>query len=531
MATRLMTKAAVGAAVASLVAGLWVTAYGALAAGATGATASAPVTTATGPAGVVVLRMAPQWGDARRDFGGTIWRYYETWRTDVVRGEDGQVTGTPTQSTALGTPTSVEPYVFRQETKGGDAPGKTFQIAPAKTVTGSAFPPEGWQRSDFDDGNWQRQPGPLRTLYRSIALTCVRGRFEVRDPAAVSDLKLELSFQGGAVAYLNGQEVGRAGLPQGKLDAQTLADEYPKETYENGLSKSRNSLLNQSMYGGEVAGPGRAGELCRDVPPDEKARFIERYQKRFRTLSARIPASALRKGVNVLAIEVHRAPANPVMFTAVRFQRDTDGNMISTCAWNRCMVDDVTLTATAESGAILPNISRPAGMQVWNASTQMMLLPTHYGDPNEPLRPVRLAGLPNGMYSGRLVVSSDKAIAGLKAGASELKSPQGGVIPAANVQIGYERWVSGESNRLGTFEAIDKAAPDPVAADVNRHSDGWAPYKGAAMQPIWITVNVPRDAKAGLYAGKVTVEAAGEKAVEVPLTLRVVSDWALPDPH
>ena len=473
------------------------------------------------PPRVTVLRMARQWTDPTKDPGGTIWRYHETWRTDVVRAAGGQLV-------------PVEPYVFRRRAKAASGAGKGFEIAPAKTAAGSAFPPEAWPRGDFDDGRWLRQPGPLRTKYRSLALTCIRGKFQVTDPRAVSDLSLDVSFQGGAAAYLNGREVGRAFLPPGGLRPDTLAEDYPRDTYESGLSKRRNALICQTLFrwntGPEVAGPAEAGLLCRNAPPEEKARFIERYRKRFRTLKAHIPGSALRKGVNVLAVEVHRAPANPVMFAAVRFERDTDGNSISNFGWNRCLIDDVTLTAAAKPGAIAPNVSRPAGMQVWNVSTQFRLLPTHYGDPCEPLRPVRLFGLPNGLYSCRLVVSAGQAVRGLKVSVSDLAGAGGAVVPAANVQIGYEQWARGEGHRPGTFDAIETAAPPEVPAGAIRLSDRGRAVPGA-MQPIWITVKVPRGARGGEYAGKIAIEAAGEKTVEVPLKLRVVSEWALPGPR
>jgi len=34
--------------------------------------------------GVPILRMAKQWTDPAKDCGGTIWRYHETWRTEVL---------------------------------------------------------------------------------------------------------------------------------------------------------------------------------------------------------------------------------------------------------------------------------------------------------------------------------------------------------------------------------------------------------------------------------------------------------------
>jgi hypothetical protein len=482
-----------------------------------GKTAPGPATPGAEPPRVTVLRMARQWTDTTKDPGGTIWRYYETWQTDVARTDNGELV-------------RVEPYVFRKLAKAAGGAKRTAEIALAKTVIGSAFPPEGWQQSDFDDGDWQRQPGPLRTKYRSLALTCIRGKFAVKDPAAVSDLRLDLSFQGGAVAYFNGREVGRGGLPEAPIQPDTLAQDYPRETNESGLPKVLGGLINQTGYGWEVAGKDQAAdELCRHLPAEARPRYIERYQKRFRALSVRVPAAALRKGTNVLAIEIHRAPAHPFMFTGAPWERDTDGHSISNLGWNRCMIDDLTLTVAAGCDAVVPNVSRPAGMQVWKASTQMMLRPLHYGDPHEPLRPIRVFGLRNGLYSGQFVVSSNRTLKGFKATASALHGAEGGMIPASNIEISYLQWTHREDNLSG-FDAIDTLAPAEIAAGVHSSHDWRPPFQGA-LQPIWITVKVPRDARPGNYTAKVTVEAEGEKIVEVPLKLRVVSDWALPDPR
>jgi hypothetical protein len=45
-------------------------------------------------------------------------------------------------------------------------------------------------------------------------------------------------------------------------------------------------------------------------------RFFSIPLCRWRRISLPLPGSAMRQGGNVLAIEVHRSPANAVMFTA-----------------------------------------------------------------------------------------------------------------------------------------------------------------------------------------------------------------------
>jgi hypothetical protein len=132
--------------------------------------------------GNVILRMAKQWRDPDKDPGGTIWRYFETWQTDVVRLDSGELL-------------RVEPYVYRKKTK-GDFRNKTGEILPASKVVGSVFPPAGWQKTNFDDSGWTRQPGSFEGHYRSLALICVRGKFEMRDPAQVAGWAIRYADDG-----------------------------------------------------------------------------------------------------------------------------------------------------------------------------------------------------------------------------------------------------------------------------------------------------------------------------------------------
>lgn len=63
--------------------------------------------------------------------------------------------------------------------------------------------------------------------------------------------------------------------------------------------------------------------------------------------------------------------------------------------------------------------------------------------------------------------------------------------------------------------------PDPLLPD--RQFD----VKAGQVQPVWINVRIPADAKAGIYRGKVTVRVAGVQEQSVPLEVRVW-DFAVP---
>lgn len=49
------------------------------------------------------------------------------------------------------------------------------------------------------------------------------------------------------------------------------------------------------------------------------------------------------------------------------------------------------------------------------------------------------------------------------------------------------------------------------------------------MQPIWVTVRVPRDAAPGEYQGLLTIESDLNKVPVIPVRIKV-EDWTLPEP-
>ena len=110
----------------------------------------------------------------------------------------------------------------------------------------------------------------------------LRGKFEVMDPAQVKACRLSLDYWGGVVVYVNGKEAVRGHVAGSKPDSLALADDYPLEAFttpkgkllalDDGKNKDRLALRDRNL---------------REVG---------------------IPAALLRKGVNVLAIEVHTSP-------------------------------------------------------------------------------------------------------------------------------------------------------------------------------------------------------------------------------
>jgi len=386
-------------------------------------------------------------------------------------------------------------YWFRKNPARGHLPLSECKTKAASVVRLPAETSPNWMKPDFDDSAWVRLRGPMlrRSNSESWKLILMRGLFEVKDPAKVGDLTLSLAFRGGAVAYLNGEEVARAFLPKGKLGLYTPAEPYPEEVYFN----SEGFAL-----------------FRRDGTPDGRRRIGKRVR---RLQGCTIPASKLRKGVNVLAVAIHRAPT-PLKFYASR-NKGSSG-LHNDCYWAKIGLFHVELTAPA-GAALVSNTSAPKGRRflVWNHSIIRKVFLEEFPDPFVPLRPVQLTGVRNGTFAGQVVVGGQKPLRGLKVVASDLKGP--GVIPAKAIHIRYAR-PDGRPLRRDAAPPFDslEAFPPAVVPVYKAH--------GGSIQPLWITVDVPADARPGDYAGTVTITADGIRLVQVPLRLRVI-DWALPD--
>ena len=380
-------------------------------------------------------------------------------------------------------------------------------------------PAEGWQRPEFDDRFWARGPVTLAPKTAMAKKLCVRGKFTVTDPAAVKELKLTVGYRGGLVVYLNGTEVGREHVATGQVQAE---------------------------------GPGGEDRTLTDLE---------------------IPARDLKKGLNVLGLEIVRAA-----YPAREGEPEEKG-----FSPNACEIRWAKLVAGNEEG-LVPNAVRPEGFQVWSADILASDYDLDFGDQAEGLRPVVITAARNGTFSGKVVVGSTKAIVGLRATPGDLMGP-GGAIPASNVEVRYgipwgEQTLTDETRLTEvapypTFptliDGLSEVAPErcgpvsfepmkvksgllyvssnvvykqPLGSEIPGHIRfrGGRDYSfyayptppegiklvGGAVVPVWISVKVPVEAKAGTYTGSVKIEAAGETPVEAPVELRV-ADFQLPD--
>ncbi|MFH1022039.1 MAG: glycoside hydrolase domain-containing protein [Planctomycetota bacterium] len=351
-----------------------------------------------------------------------------------------------------------------------------------------------WMKPEFDDSDWMRSAAPILNNGSGVGwkLIFLRGRFQVNEP---SDLKLSLTYKGGIRVYLNGEE----------LISKDIS-ESTKGMYASGVPDR------PEAYTDDKKGGLRYIQYRENTPP-EVVKFRSRTLENFI-----VPANKLRKGVNCLAISIHRSAA-PWEFYAARSVGYSLSAYDGRChaKWTRVALQDVSLSGP---GAI-PNISAPptAGLAAWNQNVVRKVVVSDYGDPCEALRPVQIIGARNGTFSGQIVIGDAGGIKGLKVSVSDLKGP--GTIPASavNVRYGLPDGDSGSKNPAHQpFDSLEEAPPEEVK--IQKGGTG-------AVQPLWFIVSVPADAKPGNYQGTVDVTSQGG-SVKAAIHLTVI-DWALPD--
>ena len=188
------------------------------------------------------------------------------------------------------------------------------------------------------------------------------------------------------------------------------------------------------------------------------------------------------------------------------------------------MVRTIGDAATAARAAALALVLAAAPVALGQAPKAEPGLRVHNSDIHDPANgdsggspSISLVGTRNGAFSGKVVVASSQPITGLRAAVSELGQADG-KIPSSRIRVRYE--VPWDASFQGTSR--------PRGPDILM---GGAPAElPAGRVPVWITVKVPKDAKAGAYAGQLTIEAKGLSRVTVPVKLDV-RDWTLPDPQ
>jgi glycosyl hydrolase family 123 len=358
-----------------------------------------------------------------------------------------------------------------------------------------------WMAPDFDDSVWARFRGPFfrGSANHNWKLIQLRNLFTVDNVRQAGTPSLNMTFYGGVVVYLNGKEVTHAFMPEGPVDVTTPALGYPQDVYLDAKGKA----IKRGSY---------------RVSEETKAKQAKRWRK---IENFEIPNKMLQKGVNVLAVAIHRAPTDYGYYLQGRSPHKET-------RWAKIGLSELELIAQP-GAAIVPNLGpapsrtgkgvqfetgplKGLGFHLRNQSVIQRVFLRDYPDAYSKVKPVQVAGVRNGTFAAQFLVGhGQEEIRGLKVKISDLKGP--GTILSSAVKIRYAR-LNGN-----WFDVLDDTPPRDIPM-----------YKehGAALQPVWLNVGIPADAKPGDYAGTITVTADHEKPLTLPLHARVMG-WTLPD--
>lgn len=427
----------------------------------------------------------------------TTWRCYFTFGTQAVRRISGEIVHADIHE------------LYRKIKSVAKGAKKQYEFHVHKPFTISA-PSLRRHDVDFNDSLWGHFTTPLCTgkvakfgkgRYHRLQMISLRGKFIVDDPAKVGDLQLNLKYQGGVAVYFNGKEVGRNHLPKGKLNKLTPAQDYGMEAFVDAKGKP-------IMYRG--------------------SKDLKLESAKIRELPITIPASQIKKGTNVLSLDIHGAPISEAYLEKFL---DNKGKMKGRSSsdtftykyryfWSLSGLKSLRLTSKLGGGIVN---SPTKSVHVWNrGSTTAGRVYVSDFDFREKLHPVTIVSPQNGSFSGQVVVGSKKDINGLQAKTSNLSGPGGAVIPASSVVV---RWGMPNGIEYGKYDKAPYfdglAETPPVKVPVFKKT-------GVAVQTVWITVSTPPDAAPGNYKGKITLTMKNSPAIEVPIDLRVAG-WKVPE--
>jgi hypothetical protein len=126
----------------------------------------------------------------------------------------------------------------------------------------------------------------------------------------------------------------------------------------------------------------------------------------------------------------------------------------------------------------------------------------------------------------QLLLWTTKDIQKLQVKPSDLRGGKGSRLEAANITAGFVRYVITDEFRDGCGKRNPSDFDSSLVADLV-DTASVTPVGQNTVQPIWVSVHVPRDTPAGIYKGAITVDAGKSFKMQVSVT---VQERGLPAP-
>ena len=182
-----------------------------------------------------------------------------------------------------------------------------------------------------------------------------------------------------------------------------------------------------------------------------------------------------------------------------------------------------TVFAYAQAPVVEMADPHPTSPEVWNGTNDLGLgwgsIDSRYKKDDVPTlaKSLALLGWRGERVNAQAVLVAPKAVESFEISVSDLKSGRN-VIPASAVDKYFETYVMGEV----VFKGDTVLSPDRLVK-----AERMA-VPARTVRPVWLTINVPRDAAPGKYKGSLTASCDG-KSLSVPFTIEV-SKRVLPEP-
>lgn len=128
----------------------------------------------------------------------------------------------------------------------------------------------------------------------------------------------------------------------------------------------------------------------------------------------------------------------------------------------------------------------------------------------------------------QLLTWATKDLSNISYELSDLKDKQGNLLKKDNITIGFLKYVITDEFRDGCGHRKPADFDSSYVADAIDTKSKSASLNKNSTQPIWLSIKVPANAKAGNYTG--TVKIKGDKDYTLPINIQVL-DKALPAPN
>jgi len=158
---------------------------------------------------------------------------------------------------------------------------------------------------------------------------------------------------------------------------------------------------------------------------------------------------------------------------------------------------------------------------VYGVSATQKITPEQAPDASWSTGPLALQCARNEWEACQVVVRSPEALEGVSLALSDLRGPQGGLLPANLARLYRVEWVD-----INAPYEVDKPSETPdLRADPLvpvRPAEGCALAAGRNLV-FWVALHTPEATKPGSYSGQLKVSSGGRLLKALPLTLRVRS--------